>query len=239
MLKRLLTQEWEALAGIVAAVAAIVLHFLHITEIETLLAIALVLIALLFLRDLRHEGQMDKIAARAERAVSYLDDIKASLRPPGVTLVGPTELRLASEQFAVKGQGEVVWFNVCLRMYRAQEPFNVMVRPFLDNPKVTMLRFVLSPGEKERWQTDLVPKIKACPGYKKVNEPVWANLEPRISFVIAETEGGRAEALVSFWGEPFMAVSTEKSVPRYILHVRENSELIDRLKELERMSRAA
>ncbi len=238
MLKRLLSQEWEALAGIIAAVAAIVLHFLRIGDIETLLAIALVLIALLFLRDLRHESEMNKISTAAEKANTILGDIKAYIRPSEVTLIGPTELRAASELFARKGQGEVVWYNVCLRMYKAQEPFDVMLKPFLENPKVTTLRFVLGKGEKERWQNDVLPKIKACDGHKKVTEPFWADLEPRLSFVITEASEGKAEALVSFWGEPFMAVSTDKSVPRYILHVRENSDLIARLKELERISRA-
>ena len=238
MLKRLITQEWEALAGIIAAVAAIVLHFLHYTEVDTLLAITLVLIALLFLRDLRHESQMNKISAAAEKANTTLGDIKAYIKPSDVTLIGPTELRAASEQFARKGQGVVVWYNVCLRMYKAQEPFDVMLRPFIENPKVTSLRFVLGTGEKERWHNDVLPKINACNGYKKVTEPHWARLEERLSFVITEAGEGKAEALVSFWGEPFMAVSTDKSVPRYILHVRENSDLIARLKEVERIGRA-
>jgi hypothetical protein len=237
MLKRLLTQEWEALAGIVAAVAAIVLHFLHYTEIDTLLAITLVLIALLFLRDLRHESQMDRISSAAEKANTLLGDLKAYIKPSDVVLIGPTELRSASEQFARKGQGEVVWYNVCLRMYKAQEPFDVMLKPFIENPNVTTVRLVLGISEKQRWQNDVLPKIKACNGYKKVGEPHWAVLEERLSFVITETSEGKAEALVSFWGEPFMAVSTDKSVPRYILHVRESSDLIARLKEVERISR--
>ena len=237
MLKRLLTQEWEALAGIIAAVAAIVLHFLGQTEENTLLPIALVLIALLFLRDLRHESQMGRISSAAENATTLLGDIKDHLRPSDIALIGPTELRSASEQFARKGQGEVAWFNVCLRMYKAQEPFDVMLRPFIENPRVTALRFVLDIKEKDRWQADVWPKIKLCNGHKKVSEPYWGNLEQRLSFVITESGEGKAEALVSFWGEPFMAVGTDKSVPRYILYVRENSELIARLKELERISR--
>jgi len=237
MMKRLVTQEWEALAGIVAAVVAIVLHFLHYAEVSTLMAIALVLIALLFLRDLRHENQMNKISSAAEHATTLLGDIKNHLQPSDITLIGPTELHAASEQFARNGQGEVVWYNVCLRMYKAQEPFDIMLKPFIENPRVKVLRFVLGQNEKERWQTDVWPKIKQCNGHKKVSEPYWANLDERLSFVITETDEGKAEALVSFWGEPFMAVSADKSVPRYILYVRENSDLIARLKELERISR--
>jgi hypothetical protein len=237
MLRHLLKQEWEAVAGIVAAIAAIVLHFLHITETNTMLAILLVLIALLFLRDLRHESQLEKTASFTETIAVLLSDIKSSLRPLDITLVGPSELGNASEQFAKRGQGQVVWFNVCLRMYKAQDTFNIMLKPFLDNSKVTSMRFVLDPGEKARWQADVVPKVKASSGFDKVEEPLWVELEDKLSFVMAETGESKAEALVSFWGEPFMAVSTDRNVPRYILHVWENSELIERLKELERIRR--
>jgi hypothetical protein len=237
MLKRLLKQEWEAIAGILAAIAAIVLHFLHITEQSTLLAITLVLIALLFLRDLRRENQMEKISAVLEENFKSLDEIKDRVIPSEISLIGPAELRTASEAFAHKGQGEVVWFNVCLRMYKSQEPFNLMLKPFIDNPKIKTLRFVLNVTEKDRWVNDVLPKIKACAGYAKVEDPCWVNLDNRVSFIIVEKSEGKAEALISFWGEPFMAIGIDKSVPRYVIRVNENSELIPRLKEIERITR--
>ena len=163
--------------------------------------------------------------------------MKQAVRLPDVTLIGPTELRAASLGFAQKGRGEVVWYNVCLRMYKAQQPFNIMLRPFIENPLVTSVRFVLNSSEKERWQSDVLPKIKACSGRIKVEEPFWSDLKDNISFVIAETGEGKAEALVSFWGEPFMALGTDKNVPRYVLHVSSNSDLIARLKEKERICR--
>jgi hypothetical protein len=82
-----------------------------------------------------------------------------------------------------------------------------------------------------------LPKIKACAGHLKVEEPFWTELKDTVSFVMIETGGGKAEALVSFWGEPFMALSTDKNVPRYVLHVNSSSELIVRLKEKERIYR--
>ena len=237
MLKKLLKQEWEAIAGILAAIAAIILHFLHYTDEATLLAILLVLIALLFLRDLRNGNQLDRITERSDENTKLLADIKDHIRPSDVILVGPAELRSYSEQFAMKGSGEVVWFNVCLRMYQAQGPFDVMVKPFIDNPRIKSIRFVLNRPEKERWQKDVLPKVQACSGFAKVEEPYWVDIDSRVSFVIVERSEGRAEALVSFWGEPFMAIGTEKSVPRYVLHVHETSELIPRLKEIERYCR--
>jgi hypothetical protein len=238
MLKRLIRQDWEAIAGIIAAITALILHFLHYTDESLLLAIAIVLIALILLRDLKRESQIEKIASSLENLATLLNEIKDRTLPPSVSLIGPTELRSASSQFAQKGHGEAVWFNVCLRMFYAQEPFNVMLKPFVENSKVTSVRFVLDHSEKERWLTDVLPKIKACVGCDKVKEPYWSNIEGKVSFIMVETgDEGKSEALVSFWGEPFMAISTDKSVPRYIIHVKEGSELIPRLKEYERMSR--
>ena len=238
MLKRLLKQDWDAIAGILAAITALILHLLHYTDENTLLAIAIVLMAILLLRDFRRENQAEKLASSVERISSAMEDVKRAVRTPDVTLIGPTELRAASLGFAQKGRGEVVWYNVCLRMYKAQQPFNIMLRPFIENPAVSSIRFVLDSGEKERWQSDVLPKINATSGYTKVEEPYWCNLKDNISFVIAETgEEGQSEALVSFWGEPFMAIGTDKNVPRYVLYVNSNSELIARLKEKERICR--
>jgi len=238
VIKRLLKQDWDAIAGILAAIIALILHLLHITDENTLLAIAIVLMAILLLRDFRRENQAEKLESSVERISSAVEDMKQAVRTPDVTLIGPTELRAASLSFAQKGRGEVVWYNVCLRMYKAQQPFNIMLRPFIENPAVSSVRFVLDNGERERWQSDVLPKINACTGYTKVEEPYWCNLKDNISFVIVETgEEGQSEALVSFWGEPFMAIGTDKNVPRYVLHVSAGSEMVKRLKEKERICR--
>jgi hypothetical protein len=239
MLKRLLKQDWDAIAGILAAITALILHLLHYTDENTLLAIAIVLMAILLLRDFRRENQAEKLESSVERISSAVEDVKRAVRTPDVTLIGPTELRAASLGFAQKGRGEVVWYNVCLRMYKAQQPFNIMLRPFIENPAVSSIRFVLDSEEKQRWQSDVLPKINATSGYTKVEEPYWYHLKDNISFVIAETgEEGQSEALVSFWGEPFMSIGTDKNVPRYVLHVNSSSELIARLKEKERICRS-
>jgi len=237
MIKRLLKQDWDAIAGILAAIIALILHLLHVTDIDTLLAIAIVLMALLLIRDFRRENQADTQTAALERTIKLLKEVKFSLHPAEVTLIGPTELSSASLEFAQKSQGEVVFFNVCLRMYKAQQPFNIMLKPFIENPLTTSVRFSLNSSEKERWQSDVLPKVKACVGYLKAADPCWCVIEDNISFVMIETGGGKFEALVSFWGEPFMALATDKNVPRYVLHVNSNSDLIARLKEKERICR--
>ncbi len=240
MLKRLLKQDWDAIAGIVAALAALVLHFLHVTDIDTLVAIAIVLMALLLLRDFRRETQAEGLSRQVEHLTERLSEVRDAVTPPNIALIGPSELRAASMEFAQKGRGQVIWFNVCLRMYQTQQTFNLMVKPFIENPAITSIQFVLDPKEKERWVSDLLPKVQACPACHKVEGPYWRRLRSTVSFVLVETgETGQAEALVSFWGEPFMAIGTEKSVPRYVLHVKAGSELIARLREYERLCRAA
>jgi hypothetical protein len=124
-------------------------------------------------------------------------------------------------------------------MYKAQQAFEMMLRPYIENPDITSIQFLLDTKEKERWNTNIVPKVSVFAGRKKVKEPIWCNLEENISFILAETDtSGKAKALVSFWGEPFMARSAEANVPRYVLYVGENSELITSLKEHERICRS-
>jgi len=80
-----------------------------------------------------------------------------------------------------------------------------------------------------------LPKIKQCFGQEKVKEPRWSKLPETVSFILADTEPkGSPEALLSFWGEPFMARTTGKNVPRYIFWIQSHSELVSRLSELAR-----
>jgi len=103
---------------------------------------------------------------------------------------------------------------------------------------VTSIQFVLDESQKALWQDVVQPKIAACAGHSKVREPRWCALSKNISFILADSHhSGGVEALLSFWGEPFMAQSTDKNMPRYIFHVQKNSELLPHLMELERHCR--
>jgi hypothetical protein len=240
VIQRLIRQDWEAIAGIAAAVAALILHFLHISDINVILLIIVVLMALLLIRDIRREHQTEAEARLDERIMRSLENIEKSIELPEVTLVGPAKLKEESTRFARHAHGEVVWFNMCLSMYKSQEPFDLMLRPFIENPEVKSIKFILKNTERERWGKDVEPKIKACPGCDKVSAPFWRELDDAISYVIVETEEkGKYRALISFWGEPFMAIGIKKNVPRYVLWVGENSSLIDGLKEYVRLRRAA
>lgn len=231
--------EWEAIAGLIAAVTAIILHFLHLTDVNVLRVITLVLVALLFLRDLRSEERWSAMETASKLSVRLLEEIKETTHPAEIDLIGPTMLRQATVQFAERAQGEVVWFNACPQMFESKELCDVILRPFLANPNVTGFRLILDKSQRERWHAQVETTITSYQPRGIVTPPTWADLDSGVSFVLAETDtiGGKAEALVSFWGEPFMAVHHDRRTPGYIIHVREHSELIGRLREVERASR--
>ena len=237
-MNRFLRIEWEAVAGIIAAVAALVLHLLHIVESDVLLMIAVVLIAMLFARDIRRERVLEHIELMAADNQSRLKTLVSNLQPPDAILVGPGQLRASSEEFSRRAQGDMTWFHVCLLMFKPQPLFDTLLKPAIDNPNVRRIQFILDESQKRVWQDDVAPKIAACRGRDKVPEPKWASIQENVSAIISEVApGGTTECLVSFWGEPFMARTSGRDVPRYIFHVQGHSELVNRLLELERKYR--
>jgi hypothetical protein len=237
-LKRFLSYEWDAIAGILAAAAAIMLHLLHIVDEHVILPIVLALMALLFINFMRHTRNNERTAGQVEQTQKMVARMQSSLSTPDVVLIGPRQLRTANEQFARNMSGEAILFNVCLSMYRTQPLFDALLRPAIENAQVTSIQFVLDESQQGLWQDEVLPKIAACDGNSKVQEPHWCALSKNISFILADTRSEAAEeALLSFWGEPFMAQSTERNVPRYIFHIQAHSELLPHLVEMERSCR--
>jgi len=234
-LKKILSADWDAIAGVIAAVLAIVMHFLHVINEEVLITITVVLIALLFIRDLRRERITDEIHSGIEENRSDLRSIQTNIVPPDAILIGPSQLRPVTERFAVQASGEMKWFNVCLLMFKPQSLFDSMLRPAIENPQVTSIQFILDENQKILWESEVLPKINACSSSHKVISPKWITIQEPISMIIADVGSkGEAECLLSFWGEPFMATSSERIVPRYIFHIQGHSELMARLVEVER-----
>lgn len=230
--------EWDAIAGIMAAIAAIFLHLLHIVDEHIILPIVLALMALLFLNFMRHTRNNERTAGQVERTQEMVAIIKASLTIPDVVLIGPRHLHTANEQFARNMRGEAILFNVCLSMYRTQPLFDALLRPIIENSQVTSIQFVLDESQRGLWQTEILPKITAWDSAGKVKKPHWCALSKNLSFILADTQpNGATEALLSFWGEPFMAQSAERKVPRYIFHIQAHSELLPHLVELDRNCR--
>jgi hypothetical protein len=233
-MKRLLRLDWDALAGIVAALAALILHLLHIVDEGVLLALALVLLALLLIRDLKRESESEKVLELAKTAEASLSRIESIIEPPQVVLFGPSQLVSESERFSSRARGDMIWFNVCLTMFRPQALFDTMLRPAIDNPLVSSILFICDEKEKALWESDVMPKVRQCRTPEKVKEPKWCALDEPLSFILSHGDGVTMEALLSFWGEPFMARTTERDVPRYIFYVPSSSDLLPRLAELER-----
>jgi len=234
-LKKILTVDWDAIAGVIAAVLAIVLHFLHIINEEVLITITVVLIALLFIRDLRRERITEEMHSCMEENRSALRSIQTNIVPPDAILIGPSQLRMAIERFALQAKREMIWFHICLSMFKPQSLFDSLLRPAIENPHVTSIQFILDETQKTLWESDVLPKINACSGSDKVRSPRWVKIQETISLIISDVGSrGETECLLSFWGEPFMATSVERSVPRYVFHIQGHSELIARLVEVER-----
>jgi hypothetical protein len=234
-LKRFFSLEWDAIAGIIAAVAAIALHLLHIVDEGVILPIILALMGLLFINFMRHTRNNELTAEQVDRTAHAVTKIQSALAGPDVLLVGPRHLQAVNEQFLRNMSGDTLWFNVCLSMYTPQPLFDALLRPALENPLVTSIQFVLDESQRDLWQRDIQPRIAACAGHAKVKAPGWHTLDNTVSYILADSQlSGGCEALLSFWGEPFMAQSTERDQPRYIFHVQRHCELLPHLEELAR-----
>ena len=126
-MRRLLSLDWDAIAGVVAAVVAIVMHFLHLIDEGVLLMITVVLLALSFCAACG--GSVSASAWRAAGANrNGFTDIRHALKPPDAILIGPRQLA-CSQRFAGQAQGDMVWFHVCLLMFKPQ-----LLRPAVENP---------------------------------------------------------------------------------------------------------
>jgi hypothetical protein len=231
-------QDWHAIVAIAAAAVALMLHLFHVVEEDAILAIVLFILGLLLLENIRQGAWQERLEAKVSSAGLDLSQLVSSATPPELVLIGPRDLRTQSAAFAASARGEMAWFNVCLSMFRPQSLFDALLRPAIENPAVTSIRFVLDDSERDRWRQDVAPKVAACKGAEKVFEPHWAGLDEAVSFIVCEqSSSGKVEAHLSFWGEPFMSRTGGRDVPRYVLHVQPHSALLSQLIDMERRYR--
>jgi hypothetical protein len=161
--------------------------------------------------------------------------LQSALRPPDTVLVGPGALSSVSRQFAEDARGEMVWFHVCLTMFRPQALFDILLEPAISNPSVHSIQFILDPEQQQLWHKEVRPKVAACARPEKVNEPIWVPIRESVSVIFSDAASpGATRALLSFWGEPFMARSSGREIPRYIFLLQNGSELVPRLLDLAR-----
>jgi hypothetical protein len=126
----------------------------------------------------------------------------------------------------------MVWFKVCLAMFETRALFDALLRPAIEGPRVTSSTNWIDETERPLWQESVSPKVAGCDGAETVLEPHFTSLDEAVSVITAETDASGNEALLSFYGEPFMVRASNQDVPRYIFHVQRNSELVSRLQEL-------
>lgn len=234
-IRNMLSLEWDAIAGIIASVVAIILHLLHVVDEHIILPIVLGLLGLLFINFMRHTKNNEITAEQVERTAHAVDRIQSTIKAPDVTLIGPLHLRTENDQFIRHMSGETIWYNVCLSMYKSPQLFDRLLRPAIESHLVSSIQFVLDRSQHELWQQFIRPQIAVCAGHAKVREPSWSDLEKTVSFILSDSHlSGGTEALLSFWGEPFMSQSTQRDLPRFIFHVHKNAELLPHLVELAR-----
>lgn len=218
----------DVIAIIAASIGAIVLHHLGIIPETYVISILLMLLALHTLQEALRGEEIKEDIKTITKNVQVTD--------PEVELIKPRELLVYTEEFALKNRGEVWWFNACCSMFRSQELFDRLLKTSIDSSRTTKIYFVMNKTMKEAWERDIRPKIEKCRGRDKVQEPVWREIDESIAFQMIDVGVDREakEALLAFWGEPFMMElgSEGQHVPRYLIHVKSQSELISRLQDI-------
>jgi hypothetical protein len=119
----------------------------------------------------RRERAIDRIEDSLRRAEAAVSHMQTALNPPDAMLIVPRQLRTTSERFARDAHGDMVWFHVCLLMFKTQSLFDTLLRPAIENPRVTSIHFVLDVSQQRLWDAEVVPKLRACLGQAKVQEP--------------------------------------------------------------------
>jgi hypothetical protein len=87
--------------------------------------------------------------------------------------VGPRQLRAVTEGFASRARGDMLWFHVCLVIFKPQALFDTLLRPAIETPLVRSIQFVLDQEQQELWESAVLSKVQRCRGQAKVQEPCW------------------------------------------------------------------
>lgn len=227
---RSLTKHLDVTAILVASIGAIVLHHLHILPESHVISLILFLLAIHALQEVTRGEEI--------RGDIKLISQNVAVPDPEIEIIKPADLLLYTEKFALKNLGEDWWFNPCANMFRSDEIFNKLLRPSIENSRTSKILFLMRPEMRETWEREVQPKIERCKGKEKVKPPIWVDIKEGIAFRIIDIGTGKEarEALLTFWGEPFMMEFVEQEerahMPRYVIHAKNHSELIPRLEEI-------
>jgi hypothetical protein len=229
-------ENFDIVAVIVASFLALVLHAAHLLPETYILPLILFLLALHVLHEMRSEIKHDEEVAAIHNKISGID---TKIKAGEISLIKPNELLEHTREMALKNTGEIWWFNICINMFISDIVFKNVFKPAIENKGTARIIPILKTEYRKIWESDVTPKISNCHGAEKVSSPIWASIDENIAFIaIDSAEGSQKEADIAVWGEPFMAEymthagESKKSVPRYLIHVKSDSELIYRLKDI-------
>jgi hypothetical protein len=229
-------ENFDIVAVIVASFLALVLHAAHLLPETYILPLILFLLALHVLHEMRNEIKHAEEVAAIHNKISGID---TKIKAGEISLINPSELLEHTREMALKNNGEIWWFNICINMFLSDVVFENVFKPAIENNATTRIIPILKTEYKKIWESDVTPKISSCRGAERVSSPVWADIDENIAFIAIDSGGGsQKEADIAVWGEPFMAEymtqagKSKKSVPRYLIHVKSDSELIYRLKDI-------
>ncbi|GBE17789.1 hypothetical protein BMS3Abin16_00377 [archaeon BMS3Abin16] len=230
-------ENFDIVAVIVASFLALVLHAADLLPETYILPLILFLLALHVLHEMRSEIKHDQEVAVIHSNISSID---MKIKAGEISLIKPSELLEHTREMALKNKGEIWWFNICINMFLSDVVFENVFKPAIENKDTTRIIPVLKDEYRKTWERDVTPKIKSCSGAENVSSPVWVeSIDENIAFIAIDSgEKPQKEADIAVWGEPFMAEymthegGLKKSVPRYLIHVKSDSELIYRLKDI-------
>lgn len=232
-LKILTSGEWDLLAVVAASVLGIILHILHILPEAYIISLILLLLCLHALHEV---GQSMKYEETHEKIIA-LDQYLNEMRPD-VEVFSKEHFRRA-EEFAMSIRGEMYWFNTPMTVMKKQGAFDRLLKAAIENPKTTKIEFILQKDMKGFFEAEIMPKVKAVKGFEKVQIPIYTDIKESVGFRMIDTDEKeeKKEAHMTFLDEPFTIASEieeGKNIhhPRFIFHVKNNSELIPKLMEL-------
>jgi hypothetical protein len=234
-LRRLITVEWDTLAGVVAALLAMLLSFFGLVSEVTMQAILLLLAGMILLRELRNDSRAATHAEHLDCLRQDVRDIREKVGTTDLIVITSAALRHEFQDFARHLTGRVTWYNACCRMFHRQEVFEGTLGRLITNPGITAIEMLCDECERHAWETDVVLQVQRHGGAGKVREPVWAHMPPTISFLVGEhVEYGRPQALMAIMEEPFASQGSGLSVPRYLFRIQNHSDILTDMAELAR-----
>lgn len=227
-------ENFDIVAVIIASFLALILHAAHLLPDIYILPLILFLLSLHVLHELRAEKKHDEEVGDIKKKIN---EINNKFDEKEVILIKPNELLSHTKEMAHKNKGEIWWFNICIGMFLSDNVFDNVFKPAIENTNTTKIVSVVKSKYSELWQKEVLPKINKCNGAEKVATPVFSDIKENIAFITIDIGNEKKEADISVWGEPFMAEyelnnSETKKVPRYLIHIRRNSELIHRLDDI-------